>query len=100
MTRPISSLGGFFVALIAVTGAVKLANQPVMARQATPVTATEPGALLQRYCISCHNTRLRTADLALDELDATNVRADAETWEKVVQKLRAGSMPPPGRPRP
>ena len=100
MTGKISSLGGFFIALFAVTGAVELANQPVMARQVTPVAATEPGALLQRYCIGCHNKRLRTAGLALDELDATNVRADAEIWEKVVQKLRAGSMPPPGRPRP
>ena len=100
MTGKISSLGGFFIALIAVTGAVELANQPVMARQVTPVAGTEPGALLQRYCIGCHNKRLRTAGLALDELDATNVRADAEIWEKVVQKLRAGSMPPPGRPRP
>ena len=100
MTGKISSLGGFFIALIAVTGAVELANQPVMARQVTPVAGTEPGVLLQRYCIGCHNKRLRTAGLALDELDATNVRADAEIWEKVVQKLRAGSMPPPGRPRP
>ena len=100
VTGKISSLGGFFIALIAVTGAVELANQPVMARQVTPVAATEPGGLLQRYCIGCHNKRLRTAGLALDELDATNVRADAEIWEKVVQKLRAGSMPPPGRPRP
>lgn len=100
MTGKISSLGGFFIALIAVAGAVELANQPVMARQVTPVAGTEPGALLQRYCIGCHNKRLRTAGLALDELDATNVRADAEIWEKVVQKLRAGSMPPPGRPRP
>mgnify|MGYP002030620080 FL=1 len=100
MTGKISSLGGFFIALIAVIGAVELANQPVMARQGTPVAGTEPGALLQRYCIGCHNKRLRTAGLALDELDATNVRADAEIWEKVVQKLRAGSMPPPGRPRP
>jgi len=100
VTGKISSLGGFFVALIAVTGAVELANQPVMARQVTPVVAMEPDALLQRYCIGCHNTRLRTAGLALDELDAANVHADAEIWEKIVQKLRAGSMPPPGRFRP
>ncbi len=71
-----------------------------MARQVTPVVAMEPEALLQRYCIGCHNTRLRTAGLALDELDAASVHADAEIWEKIVQKLRAGSMPPPGRSRP
>ncbi len=102
MIRKISSrsiVSGLFAVLIAVTGAVKLSNQPVMA-QVTPVVAMEPEALLQRYCIGCHNTRLRTAGLALDELDAANVHADAEIWEKVVQKLRAGSMPPPGRSRP
>ena len=100
VTGKISSLGAFFVVLIAVIGVVELAHQPVMASQATPAALTEPDALVQRYCIGCHNTRLRTAGLALDDLDATNVRADAETWEKVVEKLRAGSMPPPGRPRP
>ncbi len=102
MIRKISSrsiVSGLFAVLIAVTGAVKLSNQPVMA-QVTPVVAMEPEALLQRYCIGCHNTRLRTAGLALDELDAASVHADAEIWEKIVQKLRAGSMPPPGRSRP
>ena len=100
VTGKTSSLGAFFVVLFAVIGVVELANQPAMARQANPVAVPEPGAVLQRYCVGCHNTRLRTAGLALDDLDASNVRADAETWEKVVEKLRAGSMPPPGRPRP
>src|SRR5262249_207613 len=48
----------------------------------------------------CHNQRARTAGLALDSLDVSNPSANAETWEKVIQKLRAGSMPPPGNPRP
>ena len=81
VTGKISSLGAFFVVLIAVIGAVELAHQPVMASQATPAALTEPDVLVQRYCIGCHNTRLRTAGLALDDLDVTNVRADAETWE-------------------
>ena len=57
-------------------------------------------ALLDRYCVTCHNGRLRTGGLALDDLDVTDVAAHAETLEKVVRKLRAGQMPPPGRPRP
>ena len=57
-------------------------------------------ALLDRYCVTCHNGRLRTGGLALDALDVTDVAAHAETLEKVVRKLRAGQMPPPGRPRP
>jgi hypothetical protein len=50
--------------------------------------------------VSCHNERTRTAGLALDRLDASNPGSAAQTWEAIVEKLRAGSMPPPGRPRP
>ena len=56
--------------------------------------------VLDQYCIACHNARLRTADLVLDTADATRPEADPVLWEKVVAKLRAGSMPPPLRPRP
>ena len=55
---------------------------------------------LDEYCIACHNERLRTADLALDTVDASHPETDPELWERVVAKLRAGSMPPPRRPRP
>ena len=57
-------------------------------------------ALLDRYCVTCHNARLRTAGLTLDNIDPGNVGAHAETWEKVLRKIRAGQMPPVGRPRP
>ena len=57
-------------------------------------------ALLDRYCVTCHNERLRTGDLLLDQVDLERVGAHAETLEKVVRKLRAGQMPPAGRPRP
>jgi len=62
--------------------------------------AASPRAVLDKYCVTCHNERLRTAGLALDTLDVSNPGAHAETWEKVVAKLEQGSMPPPGRPRP
>ena len=57
-------------------------------------------ALLDRYCVTCHNERLRTAGLTLDTVDLANVAAEAEVWEMVVRKLRADAMPPGGRPRP
>ena len=57
-------------------------------------------ALLDRYCVTCHNERLQTAELMLDRMDVANVSAGAEVWEKVVRKLRASAMPPVGRPRP
>ncbi len=57
-------------------------------------------ALLDRYCVTCHNDALRTAGLALDTLDLDRPGDHADVWEKVVGKLRAGMMPPAGRPRP
>jgi mono/diheme cytochrome c family protein len=66
--------------------------------------ASEGEALLQqtigRYCAACHNDRLQTAGLVLTGLDLSEVGAHAETWEKVVTKLRTRTMPPVGRPRP
>ena len=63
-------------------------------------SAQEPSrALLDQYCVTCHNDRLKTADLALDTVDIGAVEANAEVLEKVVRKLRSGQMPPEGRPR-
>jgi hypothetical protein len=64
------------------------------------VEPSPPRAVLDQYCISCHNQRLKTAGLALDTIDIADPAARPEVWEKVVAKLRAGSMPPAGRPRP
>ena len=67
-------------------------------RAAVPAPSTR--AFLDQYCVTCHNQRLRTAGLALDVLDPAEPTRDSATWELVIGKLRAGSMPPPGRPRP
>ena len=56
--------------------------------------------VLNRYCVGCHNERLRTAGLALDTMDAARVGDHPDAWEKVVRKLRTGAMPPAGRRRP
>src|SRR5947207_12035393 len=62
-------------------------------------TAARP-ALLNQYCITCHNDRLKTGGLALDALDFEHVGANAAVWEKVVRKIRTGMMPPSGARRP
>jgi Protein of unknown function (DUF1592)/Protein of unknown function (DUF1588)/Protein of unknown function (DUF1585)/Protein of unknown function (DUF1587)/Protein of unknown function (DUF1595)/Planctomycete cytochrome C len=67
-----------------------------------------PSALINQYCVTCHNEKAKTAGLMLDKLAADLDRGDnsgnigrhAETWEKVVRKLRVGAMPPQGMPRP
>ena len=57
-------------------------------------------ALLDRYCVTCHNQRLQTGGLALDVADVARVGEAPDVWERVVLKLRGGMMPPAGRPRP
>lgn len=66
------------------------------------ILAADPShsALLNQYCVVCHNEKLKTGSLMLDKLDFLHVGPDAEVWEKVVRKLRAGLMPPAGMPRP
>lgn len=63
-------------------------------------TASPQHALLNQYCVRCHNERLRIAGLRLDTLDGGAIGSDAEVWEKVLSKIRAGAMPPPSVPRP
>ena len=57
-------------------------------------------ALLDQYSTACHNDQLRQGDLSLTEVDPDRPAAHAPVLEKVARKLRAGLMPPPGRPRP
>src|SRR5208282_4001609 len=57
-------------------------------------------ALINQYCVTCHNEKAKTAGLMLDKLDVDHAGLHAEAWEKVVRKLRGGMMPPQGMPRP
>jgi hypothetical protein len=57
-------------------------------------------ALLDKYCVTCHNDRRKTAGLLLDKEDVERVDRNPEVWEKVLRKLRTASMPPAGVPRP
>jgi mono/diheme cytochrome c family protein len=73
-------------------------------RRASALDPDQARQTLDRYCLSCHNSRTAGAATAsgvvLDRLDLSRVGADAEQWEKVVHKLRTGAMPPAGMPRP
>jgi len=80
--------------------AAGLAAPPAQAQAQAQTTLAAQRAVLDRYCVSCHNQKLKTAGLELDKLDLAHVPEQAEAWEKVVRKLRAGMMPPPGARRP
>src|SRR6187431_1160089 len=59
-----------------------------------------PRALIDQYCLGCHNDKVRSGGLALSELDLEAVDQHGEIAEKVVRKLRGGLMPPAGVRRP
>jgi mono/diheme cytochrome c family protein len=68
----------------------------------TPAASTQDPhrAMLNTYCVGCHNTRLKTGGLALDGLDLQAAADNAQIWEKALRKLRGHLMPPPGNPQP
>lgn len=90
-----------FAVIIAICPGIALFNVRTSARQAPQAAAgSNTQAVINQYCIGCHNQKTRTGNLALDTLDVTDPGAHAADWERIVEKLRAESMPPPGRPRP
>ena len=92
------------ILLLAAFAACVLTAEPQQGGKAQPAAAapgTNPNqAVVNRYCVTCHNQKLKTAKLALDVLDLTHPEKDALTWERAIRKLRGGMMPPPGAPRP
>ena len=60
-------------------------------------------AMLDRYCVTCHNEKSRLpagAPLLLDKANLKDPGANPEVWEKVVRKLGVGAMPPQNSPTP
>src|SRR3954463_6764845 len=86
--RAVAFLSSALVVVLAVRGGAQ-----------TTEPAQKP-ALLNQYCITCHNQRLKTGGLLLDTMDLDHVGKDAAAWEKVVRKIRTGMMPPSGARRP
>jgi len=81
------------------------ARAPEAARQAavpasSPATTPELKATVDTYCVTCHNQRLKTGGLTLDDERVSDAAAHADVWEKVIRKVRGGMMPPAGLPRP
>ncbi len=100
---------GRFLSALAAGCAIWAAAASTHARAASPQAAAPAAsapsaiadrALLDKYCVTCHNQRTKTGGLALDTADVAHAAAGADTWEKVIRKVRGGLMPPVGMPRP
>jgi mono/diheme cytochrome c family protein len=90
-------------------GAISGMPEAAQSNAPRPTSAAAPAQpelaqTVRQYCAGCHNARAQSSATAsgviLDAPDLSNVPGDAEMWEKVVRRLRTGSMPPPGMPRP
>src|SRR5262245_35013919 len=85
---PIAFLSG---ALLFVASGHLRAQQPTST--ATVASAVDARAVVDRYCVTCHNDRTKTAGLSLQTVDLAKVSTNPEHLEKAVRKLRAGVMP-------
>ena len=85
-----------WVALVIASAAPAYAGQT----RTSPPAPSSQQALLNEYCVTCHNDRLKRGNLVLSTLDVTRPGPDAAVWEKVIRKVRSGMMPPAGSRRP
>jgi len=90
-----TTAGAYFIALL--ISASILLQAPLRADEAQKTSAR---AVIDKYCVTCHNAKLKTAGLQLDTADVEHVDQHADLWERVARKLRTGEMPPAGLPRP
>jgi len=88
------------IALFTYALCAPLAPRVTAAPQVTNATSAAQRALLDQYCVVCHNDKAKIANFSLQTADINAVGVHAEVWERVIRKLRAGMMPPPGMPRP
>jgi len=89
--------------ILAVVQAVDGQTQPAQSSSAGSLATQR--AILDQYCVTCHNekakaSRLASGVLVLEKMDIAKAGENPEVWEKVVRKLRAGMMPPLGSKRP
>jgi mono/diheme cytochrome c family protein len=101
-SKAVTGLTLFWLASVAgvvALGPVVPAAQTTAAQPQTSAVSAHR-EVLTRYCVTCHNDRLKTAQLSFQSIDIQNVAQHPEAWEKVLRKLKAGAMPPTGRPRP
>ena len=97
MSRVVCTLVASCVLSVAATGVVQ--GAPAQVEPAT-MSSDQLRSVLDRYCVTCHNERLKTGGLTLDTIGVDDISEGAEVWEKVIRKLRGSLMPPAGRPRP
>ena len=88
--------------LAGLLAAAALSGFQQVAPRTTPQTATPQTVktVFDQYCVGCHNDKIKTSNFSLEKADLSIAGDHPEVWERVIRKMRAGMMPPPGMPRP
>jgi mono/diheme cytochrome c family protein len=108
------SLGGANVAIVGWFAVAVFMAAPGATGLGTPVPGISPAqgsapasgapaehqAVVDKYCVSCHNARLKTGGLELDGIDFNKPADHKDALERAIRKLKTGAMPPQGMPRP
>ena len=93
--RALSIAGGLiWLSVIAPAIEAEAPREPVSVAQRPTSAQSSPRVFLDTYCVTCHNQRLKTADLTLDVLDPSKPSDHAAVWETVLRKVRTKTMPP------
>ena len=106
MTEPMQFPGPPKLVLAGLAAAVSLTSPGSLHAQQSDSASGEASPtlvqrqFLDRYCATCHDQRLKTGGLSLEQVDLARPAAQPELWEKVVRKLHTGLMPPPQMPQP
>src|SRR3954462_13924055 len=88
------------IGAIALAGFAALDPTSGAAQVSTPPVADPQTALVKQYCAGCHSERGKAGGLSLASFEITGAAEHGATSEKMIRKLRAGMMPPPGARRP
>ena len=86
--------------LILIAGLLAAVGAGLGVWQQQSAAGADPRAVLDRYCVGCHNSAERAGGVALDGSTLDALRENRDVWEHAVRKVRTGFMPPAGEPRP
>src|SRR5262249_53837291 len=100
LMRRLGPISARIAILLILCGSVAAGSPPGQSSSQHPPAISAERAVINQYCLSCHNDKIKTAGLALDTLSVDTVQDHPEIWEKVLRKVRTRFMPPPGMPRP
>jgi len=99
VSAPVLRRSLLHLSLIFAAAPTLLAGQTAQ-RAAGSAVINQSRALVTQYCVACHNDKLKTAGVSLENLDPAKPGPDSAVWEKVLRKVASNQMPPAGLPRP